>query len=113
MCCLFVVFSSVCAFSSFVFFSFFMFLFPFLCFCFRAFFALASQVLASLIYSASALHAAVNFPQKPRVSFVPNTPGSVYAPPPTDKVRITSLGYRIGSFDIMNMYVSNFLFIET
>ncbi len=46
-----------------------------------------SQVLASLIYSASALHAAVNFPQKPTTSFTPNTPGSVYLPPPTDKVR--------------------------
>lgn len=44
------------------------------------------QVLASLIYSASTLHAAVNFPQKPIMSYPPNTPGSVYVPPPTDKV---------------------------
>ncbi|CAN0422903.1 unnamed protein product, partial [Scytosiphon promiscuus] len=42
-----------------------------------------SQVLASLIYSASTLHAAVNFPQKSRTSFVPNTPGAVFAAPPT------------------------------
>eukprot|EP00904_Undaria_pinnatifida_P008485 jgi/Undpi1/4767/HiC_scaffold_18.g08120.m1 len=54
---------------------------------------LLAKVLASLIYSASALHAAVNFPQKPRVSFVPNTPGSVYAPPPTDKEERTMQDY--------------------
>ena len=44
-------------------------------------------MLSSLIYTASVLHAAVNFPQKPLQAFVPNTPGSVYAKPPTDKVR--------------------------
>lgn len=44
------------------------------------------QVIASWIYSASTLHAAVNFPQKPSMSFVPSCPGSMFAPPPTDKV---------------------------
>eukprot|EP00904_Undaria_pinnatifida_P007087 jgi/Undpi1/3508/HiC_scaffold_16.g06880.m1 len=47
--------------------------------------ALITRVFASLIYSASTLHAAVNFPQKPSMSFVPSCPASVYAPPPTDK----------------------------
>eukprot|EP00752_Nemacystus_decipiens_P003497 g3229.t1 len=47
--------------------------------------ALLTKVLASLIYSASVLHAAVNFPQKPIMSYPPNTPGSVYMPPPADK----------------------------
>eukprot|EP00903_Cladosiphon_okamuranus_P014136 g13137.t1 len=47
--------------------------------------ALLTKVLASLIYSASTLHAAVNFPQKPIMSHPPNTPGSIYMPPPTDK----------------------------
>ncbi|CAM9248584.1 unnamed protein product, partial [Laminaria digitata] len=46
---------------------------------------LIAKVLANLIYSASTLHAAVNFPQRPEMSFSPNTPGSVYAAPPTDK----------------------------
>lgn len=45
------------------------------------------QYLSSLIYTASALHAAVNFPQQPLTSFVPNTPAAVYQPIPTDKVR--------------------------
>ncbi|CAN0224047.1 unnamed protein product [Ectocarpus sp. 6 AP-2014] len=44
-----------------------------------------AKVLASLIYSASALHAAVNFPQQPIMSFVPGNPPSIYVPPPTDK----------------------------
>ncbi|CAM9747685.1 unnamed protein product [Pylaiella littoralis] len=48
---------------------------------------LAKVVLASLIYSASTLHAAVNFPQKPLMSYAPNNPGSVYMPPPTDKAK--------------------------
>ncbi|CBN79156.1 Lipoxygenase [Ectocarpus siliculosus] len=47
--------------------------------------ALIAKVIASWIYSASTLHAAVNFPQKPSMSFVPSCPGSVYAPPPIDK----------------------------
>ncbi|CAM9271580.1 unnamed protein product, partial [Laminaria digitata] len=47
--------------------------------------ALVSKVFASLIYTASTLHAAVNFPQKPSMSFVPSCPASVYAPIPTDK----------------------------
>lgn len=45
------------------------------------------QVLATLIYTAGTLHAAVNFPQKTIMSFVPNTPGAMYAAAPTDKVR--------------------------
>ena len=45
------------------------------------------QVLASLIYTASTLHAAVNFPQRPILTFAPNTPGAIYSAPPTDKVR--------------------------
>lgn len=53
------------------------------------------QVLASMIYTASTLHAAVNFPQRSIMSFAPNTPGSIYAAPPTNKVRRTVLG--IGS----------------
>ncbi|CAB1101148.1 unnamed protein product [Ectocarpus sp. CCAP 1310/34] len=48
--------------------------------------AFIAKVIASWIYSASTLHAAVNFPQKPSMSFVPSCPGSVYAPPPIDKV---------------------------
>eukprot|EP00752_Nemacystus_decipiens_P012081 g10711.t1 len=44
-----------------------------------------AKVIASWIYSASTLHAAVNFPQKPSMSFVPSCPGSMFAPPPTDK----------------------------
>ncbi|CAB1103215.1 unnamed protein product [Ectocarpus sp. CCAP 1310/34] len=44
-----------------------------------------SQALASLIYSASTLHAAVNFPQTTTISFAPSNPASVYVPPPTDK----------------------------
>ncbi|CAN0524206.1 unnamed protein product, partial [Laminaria digitata] len=44
------------------------------------------QMVSSWIYTASAFHAAVNFPQKSIVSYVPNTPGSVYAVPPADKV---------------------------
>ncbi|CAM9988636.1 unnamed protein product [Ectocarpus sp. 4 AP-2014] len=47
--------------------------------------AFIAKVIASWIYSASTLHAAVNFPQKPSMSFVPSCPGSVYAPPPIDK----------------------------
>ncbi|CAM9747614.1 unnamed protein product [Pylaiella littoralis] len=47
---------------------------------------LLAKVLASLIYSASVLHSAVNFPQKTIMSFAPSNPGSVYMPPPTDKV---------------------------
>lgn len=47
------------------------------------------QVIASWIYSASTLHAAVNFPQKPSMSFVPSCPSSMFAPPPTDKVSLT------------------------
>eukprot|EP00904_Undaria_pinnatifida_P007085 jgi/Undpi1/3506/HiC_scaffold_16.g06878.m1 len=47
--------------------------------------ALIAKILASIIYSASTLHAAVNFPQKPSMSFVPSCPGSMFAPPPTDK----------------------------
>lgn len=46
-----------------------------------------SQYLSSLIYTASALHSAVNFPQQPLTSYVPNTPAAVYQPLPTDKVR--------------------------
>lgn len=46
---------------------------------------LIAKVLASIIYTASTLHAAVNYPQKPHMSFVPSTPGSVYVKPPTDK----------------------------
>lgn len=48
----------------------------------------SNQVIASWIYSASTLHAAVNFPQKPSMSFVPSCPGSMFAPIPTDKVLI-------------------------
>ncbi|CAN0408228.1 unnamed protein product, partial [Laminaria digitata] len=51
------------------------------------------QVFASLIYTASTLHAAVNFPQKPSMSFVPSSPGSVYAPIPTDKSERTKEDY--------------------
>lgn len=45
------------------------------------------QVLASIIYSASVLHTAVNYPQRTSMSFVPSCPGSMYVPIPTDKVR--------------------------
>ncbi|CAN0249624.1 unnamed protein product [Pylaiella littoralis] len=55
--------------------------------------ALLAKVIASWIYSASTLHAAVNFPQKPSMSFVPSCPGSVYAPPPTDKALRTKEDY--------------------
>lgn len=41
-----------------------------------------TQVIATLIYTASTLHAAVNFPQGPFMSFNPSCPGSVYEPPP-------------------------------
>ncbi|CAN0482666.1 unnamed protein product, partial [Laminaria digitata] len=40
--------------------------------------AFVIKMVSSWIYTASALHAAVNFPQKSIVSYVPNTPGSVY-----------------------------------
>lgn len=39
-----------------------------------------------MIYTASCLHAAVNFPQRPIMSYVPMTPASVYEAAPTDKV---------------------------
>ncbi|CAN0326469.1 unnamed protein product [Ectocarpus sp. 6 AP-2014] len=54
---------------------------------------LLAKVLASLIYSASTLHAAVNFPQKTTMSFVPSNPASVYVPPPTDKTERTFEDY--------------------
>ncbi|CAM9225448.1 unnamed protein product [Hapterophycus canaliculatus] len=47
--------------------------------------ALLAKYLSSLIYTASALHAAVNFPQQPLTSYVPNTPAAVYQPLPVDK----------------------------
>eukprot|EP00904_Undaria_pinnatifida_P011936 jgi/Undpi1/7873/HiC_scaffold_24.g10345.m1 len=46
---------------------------------------LVAKIFASFIYTASTLHAAVNFPQTPSMSFVPSSSGSVYAQPPTDK----------------------------
>lgn len=46
------------------------------------------QLLASMIYTASCLHAAVNFPQRPTMTYVPMTPGSVYQAAPIDKVRL-------------------------
>eukprot|EP00904_Undaria_pinnatifida_P011934 jgi/Undpi1/7871/HiC_scaffold_24.g10343.m1 len=46
---------------------------------------LVTKVFASLIYTASTLHAAVNFPQTPSMSFLPSCPGAMYATPPTDK----------------------------
>lgn len=49
-----------------------------------------SQVISTLIYTASTLHAAVNFPQRPSMSFNPSCPGSVYQPIPTDKVMYRS-----------------------
>lgn len=58
--------------------------------------AFCSQVIASWIYSASTLHAAVNFPQKPSMSFVPSCPSSMFAPPPTDKVSVVVVVVIIG-----------------
>jgi len=37
-----------------------------------------------LIWTASAQHAAVNFPQIEYASFLPNYPGATYKPPPAD-----------------------------
>ncbi|CAM9689337.1 unnamed protein product, partial [Hapterophycus canaliculatus] len=47
--------------------------------------AFIAKVIASWIYSASTLHAAVNFPQKPSMSYVPSCPSAMFAPIPTDK----------------------------
>ncbi|CAM9888708.1 unnamed protein product [Scytosiphon promiscuus] len=47
--------------------------------------ALLAKYLASLVYTGSTLHAAVNFPQQPLTSYVPNTPGAVYQPIPADQ----------------------------
>ena len=46
------------------------------------------QVLASIIYTASVLHSAVNFPQRTIMSFIPSCPSSMFAPIPTDKVGV-------------------------
>eukprot|EP00903_Cladosiphon_okamuranus_P008352 g8033.t1 len=54
---------------------------------------LIAKVIASWIYTGSTLHAAVNFPQKPSMSFVPSCPGSMFAPPPTDKSERTFEDY--------------------
>ncbi|CAM9967586.1 unnamed protein product, partial [Sphacelaria rigidula] len=50
-------------------------------------------VLASLIHTASTHHAAVNFPQRTQMSYVPSAPASVYAKPPTDKSERTFNDY--------------------
>ncbi|WP_009544663.1 lipoxygenase family protein [Crocosphaera subtropica] len=42
-----------------------------------------SQVLSTLIFTASAQHAAVNFPQKTLMTYVPGFPLARYSPPPT------------------------------
>ena len=46
------------------------------------------QVLASIIYTASVLHSAVNFPQRSIMSFIPSCPSSMFVPIPTDKVGV-------------------------
>ncbi|CAM9249501.1 unnamed protein product [Ascophyllum nodosum] len=51
------------------------------------------DVIASIIYSASVLHAAVNFPQSPTMSFVPSCPGSMFAPIPSEKKERTFKDY--------------------
>lgn len=43
-----------------------------------------SEVLTMVIFTASCQHAAVNFPQYDLMSYVPNVPGALYKPRPTD-----------------------------
>jgi arachidonate 15-lipoxygenase len=46
-----------------------------------------------VIYTASVQHAAVNFPQYERMSYVPNMPLSAYRPPPDEKTGATEADY--------------------
>eukprot|EP00904_Undaria_pinnatifida_P004858 jgi/Undpi1/1501/HiC_scaffold_11.g04891.m1 len=47
--------------------------------------AFMAKVIATFIYTASTLHAAVNFPQADSMSYSPSCPGAMYAAPPTEK----------------------------
>ncbi len=42
-----------------------------------------SETLAQLIFSGSAVHAAMNFPVEQEMTVIPNSPWAAYAPPPT------------------------------
>ncbi|MEZ4444142.1 MAG: lipoxygenase family protein [Polyangiaceae bacterium] len=42
-----------------------------------------SELMAAIVWTASAQHACLNFAQFPYMGLVPNMPGSAYAPPPT------------------------------
>ncbi|CAN0351893.1 unnamed protein product [Ascophyllum nodosum] len=44
-----------------------------------------AKIFASLIYTSSVLHAAVNFPQRTAISYVPSCGVSIFEPVPTDK----------------------------
>jgi len=49
------------------------------------------QVLTTIIFTASAQHAAVNFPQASFMSYTPLMPLAAYGPPPTDEVTTTTV----------------------
>ncbi|CAN0288357.1 unnamed protein product [Ascophyllum nodosum] len=55
--------------------------------------SLITKVLASIIYTASVLHSAVNFPQRSIMSFIPSCPSSMFVPIPTDKNERTFENY--------------------
>eukprot|EP00904_Undaria_pinnatifida_P004861 jgi/Undpi1/1504/HiC_scaffold_11.g04894.m1 len=51
---------------------------------------LIAKILSTFIYTASTLHAAVNFPQQYSMSYVPSCPASIYQEPPADKAERTN-----------------------
>ncbi|CAM9284618.1 unnamed protein product [Choristocarpus tenellus] len=55
--------------------------------------AFLSKVIASVIYTASTLHAAVNFPQKPIMAFVPAYPLGLMKPSPTEAKKVRKDDY--------------------
>jgi arachidonate 15-lipoxygenase len=52
-----------------------------------------TDLLTFVIYTCSVQHAAVNFPQYDRMSYVPNMPLAAYRPPPTSKTEATEADY--------------------
>jgi arachidonate 15-lipoxygenase len=51
------------------------------------------EALTHIVFTASAQHAAVNFPQLPIMSYAPAMPLAAYRPPPTSKAGITEQTY--------------------